>query len=165
MTTVAERERAGRSARELLRRERHGVLATMSLAVPLHPFGSLVPYALDRRGEPILLLSDLAEHTRNLLADARSSLLVQDSAALQDPQAGARLTLVGRTQPVAGADEEACRELYLARFPAARAYLGTHGFRCHRLAVRQARFIGGFGVIHWLPAEALLDAETPADSG
>lgn len=142
-------------ARQLLARERHGVLSTLSQAVAGHPFGSLTPYAIDARGRPLLLLADIAEHARNLLADPRCSLLVQDSAALQDPQAGARITLVGRCEVVAEAAMAAAEEHYFGRFPQSRGYLRTHGFRLFALAVERARFIGGFGMIHWLAPERL----------
>ena len=72
--------------RELLDREHNGVLATLSARRQGWPFASIAPYALTTAGEPLLLFSDLAEHTRNVRADPRSSLLVQDSSALDDPQ-------------------------------------------------------------------------------
>jgi len=68
--------------RELLATERHAVLATLSASRAGWPFASVAPYALSAAGEPLLLLSDLAEHTRNLRADPRASLMVQDGASL-----------------------------------------------------------------------------------
>ena len=87
--------------RALLDSERNGVLATLSARRDGWPFASVAAYALTDAGEPLLLLSDLAEHTRNLRADPRASLLVQDQTSLADPQAGARVTLLGTVEAVA----------------------------------------------------------------
>src|SRR5438270_12005687 len=91
----------GHAIRTLLEQERSGVLATLSASRAGWPFASVVPYALSERGEPVLLLSSLAEHTRNALADGRASLLVQDHDSLADPQAGARVTILGEIELVA----------------------------------------------------------------
>ena len=96
---AAERSDPAAAARRLLRAEPHGALATLSLHKKGWPFGSVAPYALSARGEPLLLLSALAQHTKNALADPRASLLVQESAGLApgaDTQAHARVTVLGR---------------------------------------------------------------------
>src|SRR3954470_24471569 len=79
-------------ARRFVRRSEHGVLATVSARLGGYPFGSVVSYVPDVFACPVVLISRLAEHTANLQADARCSLLVQQSAS--DPQASARVTLV-----------------------------------------------------------------------
>src|SRR5215470_13189932 len=71
--------------RSLLERERNGVLSTLSVREAGWPFGSITPYALLNTSEPIILISEIAEHTRNVRHDARVSLLVQDSSALANP--------------------------------------------------------------------------------
>src|SRR5512133_3725602 len=82
-------------ARDLLARQRIAVLATASARHGGHPFASLAPYALSAGGEPILLLSALAQHARNLAADPRASLFVHDPAASEaDPRTAPRLTVV-----------------------------------------------------------------------
>jgi putative heme iron utilization protein len=135
------------SLRQLLEHERHGVLATLSARRTGWPFASAVPYALGEDGLPLLLLSDLAEHTRNARADSRASLLVQDSATIEDPQAGARVTLLGRLQ----ADQsQAAQRLYVARHPQASEYLAMADFHVWQLQVDQARYVGGFGDMGWL---------------
>ncbi|GAC1299897.1 MAG: hypothetical protein NVSMB23_30860 [Myxococcales bacterium] len=162
---AAERGDPAGAARALLRAERHGALATISLHRPGWPFGSIAPYALSARGEPLLLFSALAQHTRNAIADPRASLLVQESAALDpgaDPQACGRVTLLGRIALVAAAEEADARARYLARHPqAARTALG-HDFRFYALSIEEARFIGGFGKICWVPGAAMLGGD-PAD--
>jgi heme oxygenase (biliverdin-IX-beta and delta-forming) len=139
---VSERQQA---VRALLNSQRHGVLATLSARRDGWPFASVTPYALSEQGEPILLLSALAEHTRNLKADPRASLFVQ--AQGDDPQAAARVTLLGRVE---SADEPTLRERYLARHPQAESYLAMADFKLYVLKPRSARFVGGFGDMGWV---------------
>src|SRR5215470_16012673 len=72
--------------RKMLARERNGVLSTLSAKETGWPYGSITPYAQFESGEPIILISEIAEHTRNLHRDARVSLLVRDSGAIAKPQ-------------------------------------------------------------------------------
>src|SRR5260221_336470 len=101
--------------RELRETERPGVQATGAASREGWPFASVAPFALSDRGEPLLLLSDLAEHTRNIRADPRASLMVQDGASLNDPQAGGRVTILGQVEPVLDADLRNARAAYVAR--------------------------------------------------
>ena len=144
----------GRTARGLLNRESVGVLSTHSADVEGYPFGSIVPYVLGYGGEPVILISDIAQHTRNIGLDGRVSLTVFERAA-DDPQAAARLTWIGDAAPLDPADE-AARRRYSRHFPASDGYFETHGFFFFRIALRRARFIGGFGQIFWLEPEAML---------
>src|SRR6266852_8193418 len=109
--------------RAFLEGERFGVLATLSGKRDGWPFASIAAYALADAGDPLLLLSDLAEHTRNLGADPRASLLVQDQTSLEDPQAGARVTLLGTIERVAPDDLATARAAYLQRHPESADYL------------------------------------------
>jgi heme iron utilization protein len=138
--------------RELLFAERQGVLATLSARRDGWPFASVAPYALTDDAEPLLLFSDLAEHTRNVRADPRASLLVQDSAALHDPQAGSRLTLLGRVEPFNGGDAAAGQARYLERHPQSADYFALSDFRLYVLRIQEARFISGFGDMGWMNA-------------
>src|SRR5262249_26288050 len=90
--TYAER------ARTLAHLGRTGTLATLSRRHPGHPFGSVMPYALDVEGRPLLLISAMAMHTQNLEADARASLLVTQPDWSGDPLAAGRLTLMGQAR-------------------------------------------------------------------
>ena len=141
--------------RELLFAERQGVLATLSARRDGWPFASVAPYALTQQAEPLLLFSDLAEHTRNVRADTRASLLVQDSAALHDPQAGSRLTLLGRVEPLSATDLPAAQARYLDRHPQSADYFAMADFRLYVLRVQEARFISGFGDMGWINADRL----------
>jgi putative heme iron utilization protein len=143
------------AARELLRRERVGVLSTVSVRHGGAPFGSLAPYGLSARGAPTLLLSALAQHTRNVSADPRASLFVADAAALaRDPRRAPRVVVVGRVLPVAAAEEAGVRERYLAWHPAARELLALD-FRFHELAPVEVMYVGGLAQAAFLPAEVL----------
>jgi putative heme iron utilization protein len=134
-------------ARALLASGRHAALAT--LLDDGHPYASLVAFAADDRG-PVLLLSDLAEHTRNLRRDARASLLLAEPGA-DDPLARPRATFVGRCAAAARGEVAA---LYLARHPEAAGYLELRDFSFWRLEVEAVRFVGGFGVMSWTPSRA-----------
>jgi putative heme iron utilization protein len=149
-------ERAGQAARALLAAESVGVLSTTSVHRPGYPYGSITPYALSDRGAPLLLLSRLAAHTQNLRADPRAGLFIGDRNAVEDPQAGARVSLIGRAAPTDPADETAARERYLARWPRAEAYLALGDFSFWTFEIEEARLIAGFGEIRWLPASTLL---------
>ncbi len=138
-----------------------GALATLGVdsATSGFPFGSVVPYALDETGRPLILISDIAQHTRNLKADPRASLLVradesgESGGGESDPQATWRITLVGRFGVLADDTErELCHARYVAQVLNARSYYNAHGFALWRMDVVRVRFIGGFGRIHWVEA-------------
>ncbi|HEX9053240.1 MAG TPA: pyridoxamine 5'-phosphate oxidase family protein [Anaeromyxobacter sp.] len=145
-------------ARALLREERAAVLAT-ALAPSGHPFASLVLFALSREGEPLLLLSALAQHTRNLGADPRACLFLHDaSAAAKDPRTAARAAILGRVKRVPPADEEDARARYLARHPSARGLMNLD-FALHVLAVEEAQIVGGFAAAGWVSGADLRKPE------
>jgi len=157
---------ASDQARALLLRESYGTLSTHSRKFPGFPFGSLVTYTLDRKGAPVMQLSDLAQHTRNLEADPRASLMLQELQE-EDVQASARLTILGTVVRISAAEAEDSGARYFRRFPDASGYQEVHEFAFYRMEVVALRFIGGFGAIHWLEAPEVLpqnpfDAETEA---
>lgn len=142
------------TARQLLNRQGVGVLATHSIDVEGYPFGSIAPYALNYDGEPAILISDIAQHTRNIKQNNKVSLTVFDPQA-DDPQSGSRLTWIGDAEPVASSDTET-RDRYLRYFPSAESYFIAHDFSLYRISLRRARFIGGFGQIFWIEPDAML---------
>ncbi len=146
-------------ARALLRSERVAVLATTSERRGGHPFASLVPFATSREGEPLLLLSELAQHTRNVRADPRACLLGHDAAAAaKDPRTAARAAILGRVRPVSDADEPDARARYLARQPGARGLLALD-FALYVLEVEEAQIVGGFGAAGWVSGAELRQRE------
>ncbi len=140
------------SARQVLRLAATGSLAT--LAGDGSPFASLVTVATSAAGEPMLLLSGLAVHTRNLMRDGRASLLlVAPGGEAGDPLAGARLTVSGT---VAQDADPALRRRFLARHEEAAGYADFGDFAFYRLSVAAAHLVAGFGRIHGLTAAELL---------
>ena len=142
------------TARRLLNHQRVGVLSTHSIDVEGYPFGSIAPYTLNYVGEPIILISDIAQHTRNIKQNNKVSLTVYESQA-DDPQSGSRLTWIGDAVSV-DASDKGSRDRYLRYFPSAESYFETHDFSFYRIALRRARFIGGFGEIYWIEPDKML---------
>ena len=150
--TYAER------ARTLVYLSRAGTLATLSRRHPGHPFASIMPYAVDERGRPLLLISSMAMHTQNLQGDARASLLVAQPDWAGDPLAAGRVTLMGEARTVPAADIAAAREAYLARHENARYWVDFDDFAFWRLDVTDVYFVGGFAAMDWVEAPAYGDA-------
>lgn len=145
---------AANEAHDLFLNSHDGVLSTLSKDVPGYPFGSVVPFCIDRAGNPLVLVAGIAQHTRNMSADPRVSLIAFEREA-PDWQAAGRLTLVADAEPVAETDEDTA-ERYFRYFPEAREYRRTHDFGLWRLVPKRARYIGGFGKIHWFePADVV----------
>ncbi len=138
-------------ARNLLRRARTATLATINADDGI-PYASLVNVATDVRGLPILLISTLAWHTRNLLAEPRASLMVAEVPPSGDALTGPRVTVMGRFVKV---EEDAVRRRYLARHPAAELYAGFGDFAFWRLEPERAHAVAGFGRIETIPADEL----------
>lgn len=157
-------EEAFAVARGLVRRADRATLATL-LPVPEQsgagggwPYASLVLAAVDHDLSPLLLLSDLAEHSRAIAADGRVSLLYDGTAGLEEPLTGARLTLLGRAERSADALHAG---RFLARHPGAAGYAGFRDFAFYRVAVERAHLVAGFGRIAWLDAAKLAPPSLP----
>ncbi|WP_277960841.1 HugZ family pyridoxamine 5'-phosphate oxidase [Pseudomonas sp. RIT-To-2] len=139
-----------RQARELLLKEYRGVLSTHSRSMPGFPFGSVVPYCLDAQGNPLILISRIAQHTHNLQKDPKCSLLVGEREA-QDVQAVGRLTVLAEARRLDDeAQIEAAALRYYRYFPDSANYHSAHDFDFWVLEPVRHRYIGGFGAIHWL---------------
>ena len=147
-------------ARTLVAGHSRGALSTLALAPPGTPFGSVVTYGLDPVGQPWFFVSTMAEHTHNLDADPRASLLVvEDIPAGADPLASGRVTLLGRAEQIVDPEERAAaRDGYLSANPSA-FYVDYGDFRCLRLVVTDVRYVGGFGRMSWVDARAYRTAQ------
>jgi putative heme iron utilization protein len=141
-------------ARRLLNHQNVGVLSTHSTDVEGYPFGSIAPYALNYESEPTILISDLAQHTRNIKRNNKVSLTVFDQC-VDDPQSNARLTWIGDAEAIDPSDTT-IRDRYLRYFPSAESYFATHDFSFYRIRLQRARFIGGFGQIFWIEPDSML---------
>lgn len=137
------------AARRILKSVPMASLATLAAAADGWPYASLVACAVGHDGTPVLLLSELSDHTRNLRADPRASLLVDNTAGLANRMAGERLTLMGRLAPV---EDAILRNRYLARHPGAARYEGFADFAYWAMAVERCHLVGGFANAHWLDA-------------
>jgi putative heme iron utilization protein len=144
-------------ARTLASHASSGVLSTLSKAPAGFPFGSVAALAVDATGSPLLRLSDLAEHSHNLAADPRASVLITE-AGEGDPLAFARVTLLGTVRVLDGAERDAAHEVYRAVHPNG-VYADFHDFRTYRLDVRAVRYVGGFARMSWVSAADYAAAE------
>lgn len=155
--TLPSKAEMSAQPRMVLRSRRSGALATALTTEAGWPYASLVTVACDTDGSPILLLSRLSDHTRNLDQDPRASLLLEDASRRANPQTGPRLTLLGRILPDT---EPRLRRRFLARHPRAALYADFADFRIFRMNVERVHWVGGFGKARWLDAGAILaDAE------
>lgn len=158
-------EDMSRAARDLVRGLDRAALATALPPLPTGeagaawPYASLVLAAVDHDLSPILLLSDLAEHTKAIGTDDRVSLLFDGTGGLDQPLTGPRLTVLGRAAPTT---DGRLGERFLARHPDAAMYAGFRDFRFYRVTLKRAHLVAGFGKIRWLEANELLAAPPPA---
>src|SRR5467141_4636930 len=136
---------ATKVARSLLRRSRQGALATL-MADSGDPYCSLVNVASHADGSPILLISRLALHTGNILADHRVSLML-DERAEGDPLEGSRVMLAGRAEQAGGDDLPVLRRRYLNAHPSAETFVNFNDFSFFRIRPSGAHLVAGFGRI------------------
>jgi putative heme iron utilization protein len=142
-------------ARTLAAGQTTGSLASVALEPAGYPYASFVTFAL-LGGEPIFLISRLAEHTRNLNADARASLLAHETGNA-DPLANGRVTLLGRCEKLPRGHEQA-RQVFLALHPGAAYYVDFADFDFYQLRLEAVRYIGGYGRMSWVEADAFRSA-------
>ena len=149
-----------RSVRDLVRGlDRAALASALPMKSSSWPYVSLVLVGVDHDLSPILLLSDLAEHTRAIKQDDRVSLLFDGTGGLAQPLTGPRATLVGRA---ATTDDQRLKKRFLARHPDAAMYAGFKDFRFYRVAIESAHLVAGFGRIAWIEGPALGFEAPPA---
>ncbi len=147
---------AAKLARSLLRRSRQGALATL-MAGSGDPYCSLANVASHADGSPILLISRLALHTRNILADSRVSLML-DERAEGDPLEGSRIMLAGRAEEAGADDLPVLRRRYLNAHPSSEAFVNFNDFSFFRIRPSGAHLVAGFGrIVDLSPAQLLTD--------
>ena len=136
-------------AQQFLFSTQKGVLSTHSAKFEGYPFGSVTPFVLNHQGMPIILISSLAQHTKNIIQNNNISLLVFTNDG--DLQASARLTLLARAEQT-DKDNALMRARYLRYIPQAETYFDAHDFTFYTLYITQARYIAGFGKMSWVEA-------------
>lgn len=136
------------TARELLSQAPRASLATLTETGA--PYASLVLTADDGTGTPLLLLSDLAEHAKDLKRDPRAALLVESVETTGDPLTAPRATFLGEAARVA---DETGRAIFVARHPSAAVYVGFGDFALYRFAVARVHLVAGFSRIDWISGD------------
>jgi len=148
-------------ARKFLRSTHSGLLSTISSKFEGYPFGSVAPFVLGHDCQPVILISSIAEHTKNIVSNPKVSLLV--FAGAEDLQANARLTLLGEAVKIEKNDAD-LKARYLRYLPQAASYFDMHDFAFYRININQVRYIGGFGKMSWIASSELLNPAQPADN-
>ena len=141
-------------AKQFLRSTRSGVLSSFSAKFAGYPFGSVMPFVLGHDCQPIVLISTIAEHTKNIIANPKVSLLV--FAGAEDLHANGRLTLIGEAEQVDKNDADLMAR-YCRYFPESTGYLAMHDFQFYRINIAQARYIAGFGKMSWMAGEEIVN--------
>ena len=135
-------------ARTLAERIGTATLCTISADEGGFPYGSFVTYALDD-GDPVFLISGLAEHTKNLMRDSKSSLLIAEGGD-DNPLALGRVTLIGNCSKVPDEERSRVKEIFISKHESASFYADFGDFHFFRLSVSSVRYIGGFGRMSWI---------------
>ncbi len=142
------------NAQELLTLNQTGILSTISSAVQDYPFGSITPYDIDEFGRLIIFVANISEHYRNLSKNPRSCLFVPDYFGFYDPQAHARVGVLGDfIQVTDTAEEKNVSASYWKRFPDSVSREIAHSFVYFRCTPQRLRWIGGFGEIRWIESK------------
>jgi putative heme iron utilization protein len=140
--------------RTLVSLARSATLSTVAREPEGFPYGSLVTVASDDQGRPLLLISTLAEHTKNLHGRSEASILVTEPLDAHDqPLAVGRVTILGRCEKVADAERAPVREVFLAQQPSSAYYADFPDFAFYRLEPDSLRYVGGFGRMSWVSAD------------
>ena len=153
----ARRRDPAEEARTLVSSMTVGYLATVG--EDGDPWCSLVTYGPTAEGDPVLLVSTMAEHGRNLAADPRASLAINDPSAPGDPLDRPRITLAGRVSQPDGDAAEAALDAHTAAIPGARLYAGWDDFALWVLEVQRVRWVGGFARMDSLTRDEYRAAE------
>lgn len=113
------------------------------------PFISLVPYAIDKKGNPIIYVSSLAVHTKNLQKSPNCSLMVSRENK-EDVFNSQRLTFLGRMEKVPEKEIEEVKKAYLEKYPDQEYLLELEDFAFYRMTITKIYYVGGFGDINWI---------------
>jgi putative heme iron utilization protein len=145
-------------ARSLAATYSRGTLSTLN--DDGYPFGSVVLYVLDDRGQPVMLLSELAEHTKNIRRDGRASVLVSSTVMPgDDPMALPRVTLIGSLIQVPDDHLPSVRARFLTEHPSAESYVGFGDFAWWSLDLDSVRFVGGYGRMSWVDVDSYMHVQ------
>ncbi len=152
MTNPTETAKA---ARLFLRQNQNGILSTLSVDCPDYPFGSVCPYMLNPEGVPVILISLIAQHTKNILRNNRVCLTVMEESKRHRLN-GARVSLIGQAVKVTKTELPYTQDRFLRIFPEARSYFQAHDFVYFQIEPVRIRYIEGFAKIFWIEKEEFL---------
>lgn len=145
-----------RKVRNFLDFNHNGFLSTLSNSQKGYPFGSITPYDVGKDGKPVIFISFLAEHYKNLVKEPKACLTIPDWYGHIDPQLYARLSIIGEFKKVT---TEQTADNYWERFPEANERKLAHNFCFYELEPHKFRWVGGFGEIYWIDAKEILSQE------
>ena len=141
------REQAGLTIRAMMRSCRSAALSTQLVIADGWAYGALVTVTTDFDGSPLMLFSDLSDHSRNIKTDPRASLLFERASRHQNPQRGPRVTILGHLKKTNKPEHQA---RFLARHPEAEHYARFADFHFYRMTIERAHWVGGFARAQWL---------------
>ena len=145
-------------ARRLLHGRKVGVLATNSTRNPGWPYPAMMPYLADSSGRPVFLISTLAAHTQDLIADPRASLQVTAAVVEENPAQTPRMAVMGNVERVPDIELEAVTAAYIERFPEAQMWASFADFAFYRLEPMEIHYVGGFAAAAWVTPAGYLSA-------
>lgn len=143
-------------AKKLLKELNSGILSTISVDVEGYPFGSVTPYCLSDNDEILILISTIAQHTKNINVDNKVSLTVFKNET-EDVQASGRVTYLGNAVIT---DSQSDKDKYSIHFPKSKSYFDFHDFKLYKIELKRIRFIGGFGSIFWVESNDFLKEDS-----
>jgi hypothetical protein len=138
---------------QFIKQHAYGVLSTHSLAETGYPFGSITPYIITPDGDIAIYISELAEHTKNIIDNNKVSLTVFELNNPTNPNDGPRISCLAEAVATKNTDE--LKSLYLEKFPDAEMTLSLPGFTFYLLKLHKVRLVAGFGKVKWLSAEQI----------
>lgn len=130
-------------------------IASLSTMYKDYPYTSLVPYAIDGKGRPIIFISDLAMHTKNLNKISKCSLMAS-KISKDDIFNSARITFIGKMTKVSDGEIEEVKKIYLEKHPVSESLLELVDFSFYRMEIDHIHYIGGFGDINWYDKDQYL---------
>ncbi len=149
--TISENSSPSDIARHLLSTIGKASLATLH-PKQCRPYSSLVLICPDAQGYPVMMLSDLADHVKNLNADGASSMMIDGTSG--ETLAGPRISVEGHVAKVTDPDDiTALKAAFITRHPEAEIYASFTDFNLYRMTAERVHLIAGFGRIHWLEAQ------------
>ncbi|MBU2895734.1 HugZ family protein [Vibrio hepatarius] len=138
-------------ARHYMRQSRQCVISTVSKKLADYPFGSVTPFISSYEGKPIVYISDIAQHTKNIKSNNKVSLTFFGNSELADDQnQNARVTIMGDIHQLERGASQPIQQRFLQQYPQYQDYPIDHGFHLWQIEPKMIRYIGGFAQAYWI---------------